>query len=55
VYLPELHEELVRAAARPSAGRRRAAGLAGALSAALLSLLVAAPATHALLLAVPHA
>jgi hypothetical protein len=48
MYLPQLHDELVDAAGRPPTPRRLGGRLAGAVSAAMLTLLVAAPATHAI-------
>ena len=47
MLLPEVHDELVRAAAAARARRRVGARTMGALAAALLALLLAAPVARA--------
>ena len=47
MLLPQLHDELTRAAARPGTIRRASSRTVSAFTAAMLVLLLAAPAAHA--------
>jgi hypothetical protein len=47
MLLPQLHDELSRAAARPSTIRRASSRVVSAFTAAMVALRLAAPAAHA--------